>query len=77
MSADPFAPSDDQIIRIVRRVQEQLRSQVRLFRIECVATGVTLHGLSRTFYAKQLAQHFVMKSTKLPIVANQICVESD
>jgi hypothetical protein len=34
--------------------------------------GLVLKGHSRTYYAKQLAQHAVMEATQLPILANEI-----
>lgn len=44
------------------------------FRVLVVENGVVLHGDACSYYAKQLAQHTVMKATTLPIVANEIKV---
>jgi hypothetical protein len=34
--------------------------------------GLILQGDALTYYAKQLAQHAIMKETRLPILANEI-----
>ena len=36
--------------------------------------GLVLYGRTRTYYAKQLAQHEVMGRSRLPIRANSIDV---
>jgi hypothetical protein len=62
------------VTEIEARIRGQLHGRVeglRLFRTE---QGLILRGRTRTFYAKQLAQHAVMAVTDLPIVANQIVV---
>ena len=45
-----------------------------LWEVCVVAWGgrVILRGQARTYYAKQLAQHYVMNGLGLPVVANEI-----
>jgi|SRR6516164_2163697 hypothetical protein len=50
----------------------RLSGHVRGFRIELHEQGLVLRGSSRSFYAKQLAQHAVMRSTGIRIVRNLI-----
>lgn len=53
-------------------VQGQLNGRVRGMRVFLHDGGLVLRGRARTFYAKQLAQHLVMRQTSLPILANEI-----
>jgi hypothetical protein len=62
----------DEIDRLGRRVRRQLPGRLRDFWIEPDGRGVVLHGRARTYYAKQLAQHAVMRATPVPIVRNEI-----
>ena len=54
------------------RVQDRLSRRVRNLRLDIAEQGVILRGNSRTYYAKQLAQHAVMEATGLRILANEI-----
>ena len=54
------------------RVRVRLGGQIRDFRVVCREGGLVLQGRSRTYYAKQLAQHVVMEVTSFPIIANEI-----
>ena len=54
------------------RIQCRLSGKVCEFRLVVVESGLILRGRAHTYYAKQLAQHAVMKATGLRIVANQI-----
>ena len=53
-------------------VQAFLNGRVRDLRVVISADGIVLQGRAYTYYAKQLAQHAVMKATPLPILANDI-----
>jgi hypothetical protein len=55
-------------------LNRHLGGQVRGLSLEFREAGVVVHGEARTYYAKQLAQHAVMKKTGLPILANEILV---
>jgi hypothetical protein len=58
--------------RVEEQVQSRLGSQVRHFRLLARGGGLVLKGSALTYYAKQLAQHAVMRSVLLPILANEI-----
>lgn len=53
-------------------VQRRLGGQVRNFRLLVLADGLVLLGEATTFYAKQLAQHAVMRESAGAILANRI-----
>lgn len=55
--------------------QDALRGRVWGFRLAAQSDGLVLLGRSRSFYGKQIAQHFVMARTNLRICANRIVVE--
>jgi hypothetical protein len=58
--------------RLVERVQRELSGRLHDFRLKRQGDGVVLAGRVRSYYAKQLAQNAVMRSTALPILANEI-----
>jgi hypothetical protein len=53
-------------------VQDQLSGRLRHFRLERFSAGVILLGRATSFYAKQFAQHAVMRATDIPIMRNDI-----
>ncbi len=55
-------------------LQSRLLGKVRGFELIIQDRGLILRGQSRTYYAKQLAQHAVMDATDRVIVANEIKV---
>jgi hypothetical protein len=64
--------NQDHLDRIGRQVQHQLSGCLHDFRLKRGSAGLVLRGRSRTYYAKQLAQHAVMDATDLPIMRNDI-----
>jgi hypothetical protein len=54
------------------RVSSRLSGRVRHLRLLNQANGLIIMGQTTTYYAKQLAQHAVMESSALPILANEI-----
>jgi hypothetical protein len=58
--------------RLETHLQARLGSRVRHLRVVCRNDGVILQGSASTYYAKQLAQHLVMKIAQAPILANEI-----
>lgn len=58
-------------------LQRRLSGRVHELQVECQTEGVVLRGWTRTYYAKQMAQHVVMDVTDWPILANEIVVRSD
>jgi hypothetical protein len=63
------------IVAIEAELRSRLRGQVSELRVVQQATGLVLQGCSRTFYAKQLAQHVLMRATDMPLIANEIAVD--
>lgn len=64
----------ERLDRIEADVRGDLNGRVRDFRMSMRGNGLVLKGSSRTYYAKQLAQHAVMEAVDLPIQANEIDV---
>lgn len=64
--------TQEDLDRLVTQVQRELSSRLRDFRVERKGKGVVLAGRVATYYAKQLAQHAVMRATVLPILENEI-----
>jgi hypothetical protein len=62
----------DELARLEADIQGHLRDYVRDFRMTVRDGGLILYGRTRTYYAKQLAQHDVMGRSRLPIRANNI-----
>jgi hypothetical protein len=56
------------------RVQAELGSRLRDFEVLASSDGLILRGRASTYYAKQLAQHAVMRIGRRRIVANEIDV---
>jgi hypothetical protein len=61
-----------EIEQLEARVRSRLSGRVRDFQVLGQDNGLVLKGHTRTYYAKQLAQHAVMDSTEIPILANEI-----
>jgi hypothetical protein len=62
----------EEVDRLGARVQHQLLGRLRDFRLQLWDRGLVLRGRARCYYAKQLAQHAVMRATDLPILRNEI-----
>jgi hypothetical protein len=62
----------DELARLEADIQGHLRHHVLDFRMTVRDGGLVLCGRTRTYYAKQLAQHEVMERSRLPIRANNI-----
>jgi len=74
----PFVETEIDLVRpseldhLEAHVQCRLSGRVRDLRLLVRGNGLVLQGRTRTYYAKQLAQHAVMEATGLPILANEI-----
>jgi hypothetical protein len=55
-------------------VKVRLNGRITDFQLVVQSQGLILRGKARSYYAKQLAQHTVMKMTSMPILANEIQV---
>jgi hypothetical protein len=62
----------EEIDRLGDRVRHQLSGRLQDFRLELRDRGIVLRGRARTYYAKQLAQHAVMRATDVPILRNEV-----
>ena len=60
------------VAELEQRVLCQLNGRVHDFRLLVRDGSLVLQGRTRTYHAKQLAQHAVMEVTDLPIQANEI-----
>jgi hypothetical protein len=58
--------------RLASETERKLRGRLSGLRLELRGGGIVIRGTARSFYAKQLAQHAVMKGIDLPIVRNEI-----
>jgi hypothetical protein len=59
-------------VDLATSLEQQLSYHFRGLRVHIGESGVVLEGRVSTYYAKQLAQHLVMRLTELPIAANEI-----
>lgn len=62
----------EEIHQLGAQVRQQLSGRLREFRLELRGRALVLRGHARTYYAKQLAQHAVMRATDFPILQNEI-----
>ena len=65
------APTE-QLASIEEHVRNRLIGRVRELQLLLRDQGLVLRGYTKTYYAKQLAQHVVLEMTDLPIRANEI-----
>jgi hypothetical protein len=65
-----------EIAEIEAQLRGRLRGRVTELRVVIRDAGLVLRGSSRTYHAKQLAQHGLMQATTVPLVANEIEVDS-
>jgi uncharacterized protein YegP (UPF0339 family) len=65
-------PSPAEIVRLEALIKQQLRGRLFDFRLVLRNDGLILQGRTRAYYTKQLAQHAIMESSGLQIVANDI-----
>ena len=60
----------DEIHQLLASVECQLAGRVSDLRLLLQDNGLVLQGRTHSYYAKQLAQQIVMKTTGLPLLAN-------
>jgi hypothetical protein len=71
--SDPSSSTD--LEKLQEQLRQQLRSRVRELRLTLHQGHVLVQGIATSYYAKQLAQHLVLRSlVKTPLV-NRIDVE--
>lgn len=74
LSDDGIQEDGADLERLEATLKAWLVGRVRNFRLFLREEGLELRGEAHSYYAKQLAQHAVMKSAPWPIVANAIVV---
>jgi hypothetical protein len=62
----------DEVDRLEAYVRDQLIGRVVDLRLLRRDNGLVLQGSAHSYFAKQLAQHLVMKVTTTPLLANEI-----
>ena len=62
--------------KLAEQVRSQLAGRVHDLRLLLRDGGLVLQGHCRSHHAKQLAQHLVVASTHVPLLANEIEVLS-
>ncbi len=73
MSANLIQPSvTSEEGRLESLMLRRLGNRVRDLRVQLLPFGLVLQGKTRTYHAKQLAQHAAMDLSDVPILANQI-----
>jgi hypothetical protein len=60
----------DDIDKLAERVQCQLAGRVHDLRLLFRNNGLVLQGQCHSHHAKQLAQHYVLEGTGIPLLAN-------
>lgn len=73
---DVCCRKQDELDRLERIIQRRVNGRVRDLRVLILPNGLILKGRVATFHAKQLAQHAIMDACQLPILANEIEVDS-
>jgi hypothetical protein len=68
--------TNDVLERIEENIRRRLAGSIRNLHLILNDDGLVMRGCVHTYYSKQLAQHEVMKFTKVPIWANEIEVTS-
>jgi len=63
---------EDTAEELTHRLRQHLGSRLRGVRVHVRDNGLILQGVAKTYYAKQVAQHAIMRLTNLPILANEI-----
>jgi hypothetical protein len=76
MLAELCNPAEEALQDLGIRLQSQLGSRVQHLVLVAREDGIVLHGIARTYHAKQLAQHAVMASFGYRVASNEIEVLS-
>ena len=74
MMMPELAISMDELARLEAMLQRHLRGKIHGLRLEWRGKGVALLGKAGSYYAKQLAQAYLMDIAEINIAANEIRV---
>jgi hypothetical protein len=69
---EPHPVTRERLAHIEEYIRCRLSGRVRDLQLLVRDHGLVLRGHAHTYYAKQLAQHAAMETTRLPIRANEI-----
>jgi hypothetical protein len=72
MLLEPGHMTSEELTDLAHHIHRRLAGRVREFRLDICNEGLILRGRALTYYVKQLAQHAVMETIKVPIRANDI-----
>lgn len=61
-----------EVTQLESQLQHRLAGRVRELRLLVRDQAIVLQGRAHTYHAKQIAQHAVMETAGLPIVASEI-----
>ncbi len=62
----------EDINRLWAHLLSQLAGRLHDFNLRLEGSGLVLEGQARSYHARQLAQHAVMRATALPVLRNGI-----
>ena len=69
------AATSAEVARLEGEMRRQLAGRIGNLRLAVHGGGFILQGFARSHYAKQIAQHLAMESSRLTLLANEIQVE--
>lgn len=72
MNADILSQQQSQETQLECLMHRRLGNRIRDLRVVLYPTGLVIQGQTKTYHAKQLAQHAAMDLSTLPILANDI-----
>jgi hypothetical protein len=72
--SNAIAPSPDEVGRLEGKMKRVLRGSVYDLRLDLREDGLVLLGRAHSYYAKQLAQSYVMDSEGFDLACNLITV---
>jgi hypothetical protein len=72
MKLEPGLVTSEELTELEHHIHSRLAGRVRAFQLDIRKEGLVLRGYAVTYYARQLAQHAVMKIIRVPIWANEI-----
>ena len=75
MDVELLSHSHSQDELLETQMQRRMGNRIRDLKVLLFPGGAVLQGRTRTYHAKQLAQHALMEISELPILANDIEVQ--
>jgi hypothetical protein len=69
-------PTEEKLRQLEVHLKGELNGRIRDAKLLARHGGLVITGFARSFHTKQLAQQILMRTTDLPIVANEIEVHN-